>query len=109
MARRGPARLAFEASAVLCVVLAAAWWIFSRSVYGGPTELRAAVPTPAPAPVDDAVVEAVTGSVQRNSSQGAWDEGRGVGWSQASPSARTTRCVPARDRSPTCASAIAPA
>lgn len=74
MARRGSSRLVLEAAAVLCVVLAAAWWIFSRSVYGGPGELRSSVPVPATAPVDDAVVEAVTGTVQRNGTQGAWVE-----------------------------------
>jgi hypothetical protein len=46
MARRGPTRLVLEAGAVLCVVVGAAWWIFSRSVYSRPTALHATAPAP---------------------------------------------------------------
>jgi hypothetical protein len=59
---------------VLSVVIGAAWWIFSRSVYTGPTELHAPVPAPAQPPVEEAIVEAVTGTVQRNSAHGSWVE-----------------------------------
>src|SRR5438105_15569015 len=74
MARRGSSRLLLEAAAVLCVVLAGAWWIFSRSVYSGATELRAAVNVPSPTRAEEAIVEAVTGSVQRNNAHGPWVE-----------------------------------
>jgi hypothetical protein len=74
MARRGPIRLVFEAAAVLCIVVGAAWWIFARSVYSGPAELHAAVAPPPRSAAEEAVVEAVTGTVQRNGSHGSWVE-----------------------------------
>ena len=75
MARRSSSRLALEAAVVLCALLSGAWWLFSRSVYSGPSELRAAVPTPPRAVlVEEAIVEAVSGSVQRSTSRGDWAE-----------------------------------
>jgi hypothetical protein len=72
VARRSSSRLALEASVVLCAVLTGAWWLFSRSVYRGPTELRAALPSSRATALDEAIVEAVTGSVQRSTAQGSW-------------------------------------
>jgi hypothetical protein len=72
MPRRGTSRLALESAAVLCAVLAGSWWIFSRAVYRAPPELRARLPNSGSAAVDDAIVEAVTGQVQRSTSQGDW-------------------------------------
>lgn len=72
MPRRGTSRLALESAAVLCAVLAAAWWIFSSAIYRAPPELRARIPNAGSAAVDDAIVEAVTGQVQRSTSQGDW-------------------------------------
>ena len=74
MARRSSSRLAIEATVVLCAVLGAAWWLFSRSVYRGPSELRAALPSSRTIAVDEAIVEAVAGSVQRSTAQGSWEE-----------------------------------
>jgi hypothetical protein len=71
MARRSTSRLALESTAVLCAVLAGAWWIFARAVYRAPPE-RGALSRMASAVVDEAIVEAVSGSVQRSTSQGDW-------------------------------------
>ena len=91
MARRGPSRLVFEAATVLCVVVGAAWWIFSRSVYSGPTELRTPVTAPSQPAIEDAVVEAVTGTVQRNSSHGSWVEVQAGEHLRADDSLRTAK------------------
>ncbi len=72
MARRTTSRLALESAAVLCAVLAGAWWVFSRAVYRTPLELRAGIPKVASAAVDEAIVETVSGPVQRSTSQGDW-------------------------------------
>jgi len=71
MARRSTARLALECAAVLCAVIAAAGWLFARTVYRAPPDLRAA-PNTAARPVDEAIVEAVSGPVQRSTSAGDW-------------------------------------
>jgi len=71
MARRSTSRLALESAAVLCAVLAGAWWVFARAVYRAPPE-RGALSRTASAAVDEAIVEAVSGSVQRSTSQGDW-------------------------------------
>ena len=71
MARRTTSRLALESAAVLCAVLAGAWWIFARAIYRAPPE-RGAISRTASAVVDEAIVEAVSGSVQRSTSQGDW-------------------------------------
>ena len=73
MARRSTSRLALESGVVLCAVLAAAWWLFSRSVYRAPPDLRTGMPgTVASAAIDEAIVEAVSGPVQRSTSRGNW-------------------------------------
>jgi hypothetical protein len=74
MARRSTSRLALESGVVLCAVLAAAWWIFSRSVYRTPPDLgTAAPPRVASSPaLDEAIVEAVSGQVQRSTARGDW-------------------------------------
>jgi hypothetical protein len=72
VARRSTSRLALESAAVLCAVLAGAWSVFSRAVYRAPPELRAGIPKAASAAVDEAIVEAVSGPVQRSTSQGDW-------------------------------------
>src|SRR5262245_16573463 len=73
MARRRTTRLVLESGLVLCAVLAAAWWIFSRAVYRTPPDLRTAMPrAAASAALDEAIVEAVSGQVQRSTSQGDW-------------------------------------
>jgi FecR protein len=69
--RRSASWLALESVAVLCAVLAVAWWVFSRAVYRAPPDLRTGVPKAASA-VDEAIVEAVSGPVQRSTSQGDW-------------------------------------
>ena len=71
MARRSTSRLALESAAVLCAVLAAAGWVFARAVYRPPPE-RAGLSRTASAAVDEAIVEAVSGSVQRSTSEGDW-------------------------------------
>jgi hypothetical protein len=73
VAQRSTSRLALESAAVLCAVVAGAWSVFSRAVYRAPLELRAAIPTPASAALEEAIVEAVSGPVQRSTSQGDWD------------------------------------
>jgi hypothetical protein len=72
VARRSTSRLALESAAALCAVLAGAWWVFSRTVYRAPPELRAGIPKAASAAIDVAIVEAVSGPVQRSTSQGDW-------------------------------------
>ena len=72
MARRSTTRLALESAAVLCAVIAAAGWLFARSVYRAPPDLRGAMPKSAPRAIDEAIVEAVTGPVQRSTSAGDW-------------------------------------
>ena len=57
---------------MLCTVLAGAGWVFSRAVYRAPPELRAGIPKAASTAVDEAIVEAVSGPVQRSTSQGDW-------------------------------------
>ena len=71
MARRSTSRLALDSAAVLCAVLAGSWWIFAHAVYRAPPE-RGALSRTASAVVDEAIVEAVSGSVQRSTSQGDW-------------------------------------
>lgn len=71
MARRSTSRLALESAAVLCAVLAASWWIFSRTVYRAPVE-RGRAANAASGAIDDAIVEAVIGQVQRSTSRGDW-------------------------------------
>ena len=71
MVRRSTSRLALESAAVLCAVLAGAWWVFAHAVYRPPPD-RAGLPRTASAAVDEAIVEAVSGSVQRSTSRGAW-------------------------------------
>jgi FecR protein len=72
MARRSTTRLALESAAILCTVVGGAGWIFARTVYRAPPDLRAAAPKNAPHVDDEAVVEAVTGPVQRSTSAGDW-------------------------------------
>src|SRR5216683_3998091 len=70
ISRRSTSRLALESVAVLCAVLTGAWWVFSRAVYRAAPELRAGIPKAASAAVEEAIVEAVSGPVQRTTSQG---------------------------------------
>ncbi len=72
MARRSTSRLALESGVVLCVVLAGSWWVFSRALYRAPPDLRTGIPRTTSAAVEDAIVEAVRGPVQRTTSQGDW-------------------------------------
>lgn len=72
MARRSNSRLAVESAAALCAVLAAAGWVFARTVYRAPPDLRGAMPKSASGAVDEAIVEAVSGPVQRSTSAGDW-------------------------------------
>lgn len=72
MARRSTSRLALESAAVLCAVLAAAWWVFSHAVYRAPPDLRTGIPKAGSIAIDEAIVEAVSGPVQRSTSQGDW-------------------------------------
>jgi len=58
----------------LIVVLAAAWWVFQRSMYRAPLELRSAAAAPTPPAIDEAIVDAVSGSVQRSTPRGSWAE-----------------------------------
>src|SRR5258706_403294 len=71
MARRSTSRLALESAAVLCAVLAAAGWVFARAVYRPPPE-RAGLSRTASAVVDEAIVEAGSGSGQRRTPEGGW-------------------------------------
>jgi len=71
VARRSTSRLALESAALLCAILAGAWWIFARAIYRAPPE-RGALSRTASAMVDEAIVEAVSGSVQRSTSHGDW-------------------------------------
>jgi hypothetical protein len=69
---RRTSRLAGEVALALVALLGAAWWLFTRSVYGGPTELRAANPIALATAAEDAIVEQVSGHVQRSTAQGDW-------------------------------------
>src|SRR5258706_15673056 len=71
MARRSTSRLALESAAVLCAVLAAAGWVFARAVYRPPPE-RAGLSRTASAAVDEAIVEAGSGSGHRSPPGGGW-------------------------------------
>ena len=72
MARQRTGRLAAEVAVALIVVLAAAWWVFQRSMYRAPLELRSAAAAHVSQAIDEAIVEAVSGSVQRSTQKGSW-------------------------------------